>query len=172
MASWSVLTTILWCTSTIKLSSSNFNCVSRTSGKSGTFDDATTYIQCNTSASSPYLTLVSCGFYSFNGNVRVGGAYVDGDKCVALNGRQDGQGVYAVARCCDFSHIPDVSCIALDAGTYATGDDGKKSITCGTSSHQFLTGCTASCPWATIDGCYPGTTDVYRTTRVYDSDYY
>eukprot|EP01083_Nonionella_stella_P083373 230532_1 len=163
----------LWYTSTLKLSSANFDCISRTSGKSGGKDGDTTYTRCT---SSPYLTLVSCGFRSYNGAyARVDGAYVSGDRCYAINGRRDGydgQGVYAVARCCDFSHIPDVSCVALDMGAYATGDDGKKSITCGTSSHQFLTGCTAHGPWSTIDGCYPGTSDVYRTTLLYNSDYY
>eukprot|EP01083_Nonionella_stella_P172673 593341_1 len=162
----------LWYTSTLKLSSANFNCISRTSGKSGGDDGDTTYTRCT---SSPYLTLVSCGFRSYNGAyARVDGAYVSGDRCYAINGRRDGydgQGVYAVARCCDFSHIPDVSCVALDMGAYATGDDGKKSITCGTSSHQFLTGCTAHGPWSTIEGCYPGTADVYRTTLLYNSDY-
>eukprot|EP01083_Nonionella_stella_P160329 524009_1 len=165
-----VLSIIVWYTSTFEPSSANFNCISRQSVTSGTTDGAQINVNCT---SSPYLTLVSCGTRTHDPTTSItDGSWIVGDSCFAQNGERGstGQGVYAVARCCDFTHVPDLSCVAL-MSAFATGNDGKSSITCGSSTHQFLTGCTVRSPYTTIDGSYPGTINPYTQTRTADSDY-
>eukprot|EP01083_Nonionella_stella_P195515 720190_1 len=165
-----VLSIIVWYTSTFEPSSANFNCISRQSVTSGTTDGAQINVNCT---SSPYLTLVSCGTRTHDPTTSItDGSWIVGDSCFAQNGERGstGQGVYAVARCCDFTHVPDLSCVAL-MSAFATGNDGKSSITCGSSTHQFLTGCTVRSPYTTIDGSYPGTINPHTQTRTADSDY-
>eukprot|EP01083_Nonionella_stella_P056123 147958_1 len=51
----------------------------------------------------------------------------------------------------------------------AINDDGTQSQTCGSSSHVFLTGCSATSPWLTMDGHFPGTVPPHE--RVPNVDY-
>ena len=75
--------------------------------------------------------------------------------CWAQNG--GGRGVYAKARCCDFSALGDVECEGSSFGALENNcDDCKKVSTCPTE-FPFLTGCTAQSNWADFDGAYPST---------------
>eukprot|EP01083_Nonionella_stella_P105781 304474_1 len=158
----------IWYAFTFKLPSAIYlNCRTWTSSRSAQEDGSKAKQGCPS-----HRTLVSCGFYTSNWDqTHTDGAYIQDGICYAINGRRDGSnghGVFAVARCCDFSHH-DLSCIAV-TGAYATGDDVSKSASCG-SPYRVLIGCTAQSPWSTMDGCYPGTTNPRSTKIISNFDY-
>ena len=146
----------------------DFNCVTRTSSLSGTNDDVQVSVTCNSGE-----TMTSCGW-----SIASGGETSDGydgawqedtngvQTCWAQNG--GGSGVYAQARCCDFSDLGDVECEGSEFGEYLNNvDDGIKTSTC-PGSFPFLTGCTCQSNWRDFDGAYPGTDRPHRLVSYLD----
>ena len=75
--------------------------------------------------------------------------------CWAQNG--GGSGVYAQARCCDFSHLGDVECEGSQFGALENNViGGKKTSTC-SGEFPFLTGCQCQSHWRDYNGAYAGT---------------
>ena len=142
----------------------NFNCIALTSSISGSDDDDTTYVECNDN----YPTMTSCGYRADPDNEHrdnYDGGYmtkVNGvNRCYAQNGN-GGTGIYAKARCCDFTHLGDVECVASNFG-YVSGDDETIAGSC-SNSYPFLTGCVAVSNTHSADGCYPGAIDPESAT--------
>eukprot|EP01083_Nonionella_stella_P028956 79830_1 len=144
---------------------SNVNCITVSSIKSRTIDDATTYSTCPWSHS----TLVSCGGVTYNAlSEAFDGTYIDGDvyppRCYAENANGGG-GVYAYARCCDF--IPkNVTCQYTSTQSWSgNSDDSFVTSHCGTNRYDTMLGCTVFTNWARLDGSYPGSPSVRPDTR-------
>ena len=81
--------------------------------------------------------------------------------CWAQNG-SGGKGVYAIARCCDFTHLGDVECSGSDIGS-ASGNDAKVTGEC--TGNNVLTGCTVRSNYESYDGAYPGATSPISLTK-------
>ena len=126
---------------------------------SGTSDGDQVYVSCSTS----YPTMVSCGWKANTAdgdNDAYEGAWIETvngvKRCYAQNGN-GGAGLYARARCCDFTHLGDVDCVSTNFGE-VSGDDNTISGEC-TGNYPYLTGCTLSSEWTNFDGAYFGVSE-------------
>ena len=69
---------------------------------------------------------------------RLHGSYINGSTCYAKN-PSNGLGVYAVARCCDFTPISSsIQCSTTKSEISEDGDDELTSITCHDSAQWML----------------------------------
>eukprot|EP01083_Nonionella_stella_P093745 262826_1 len=149
----------LWYTSTLQSVNGNFNCITR---------EGLPSIEC----AAPFSTMVSCGCKTNDPMDDTDGCYLNGNNFCTVENADTANGNIAVARCCDFNHIPDLSCVALQT-PFAVNDDGLRVMACHEGGFQYLTGCSASSYDATIDGSYPGTTNPQqRSPGSYVSDQY
>ena len=141
----------------MKISSGNFRCKSLQSDSySGENPGDTASVECWSS----YPTMISCGWrtnlpypdaYNYNG------AWIERqngvDVCIAENG-DGGYGVYARARCCDFTHLQDFDCITSEFGTVSGNGNTLQGECTGTYNH--LTGCAVYDSENNQDGAYFG----------------
>jgi hypothetical protein len=129
----------------------------RVGPKSGTGDDAPSFVTC---ASGYTLTGCDCHSPWFSCD----GAYTSGSTCVAFN-RNGGAGVYAVAQCMRINGI-----IAATSDRWSArsggGDDNPTSVACPTN--MTLTGCSCYSPWAACDGAKPSVVGGLETCTAYN----
>ena len=140
------------------------NCVSVTGEISKSSQGSVSIVKCD----DPY-TLISCGFRPSGYNHwYTQGSWMDEKYCYAENPIQS-DGVYAVARCCDFSSY-DIECDTFKSPPTVPGPDGEiddeeTNITCPLSFDYELLGCTANTGNnGSIDGAY-STNTPYWTWR-------
>ena len=132
------------------------DCESFRSEASATDPGATIEVGCP----AGYKTMVSCGFevdeYTGINAQYYGGSWIDDTndtnitqiKCVAIN-RSNKTGIYAHARCCDFSQ--DVECMTK----LAICNTSSLSIA-NCASDEYMLGCSASNSDDYFGGLYPG----------------
>eukprot|EP01084_Bolivina_argentea_P200836 343375_1 len=131
----------------------NINCTTEMSAPSGINDADVVWVSCPIE-----YQLVSCGFKpTLEGSQDFRGSWIDATasphKCYATN-TVSAQGVYAVARCCNFNQ--DVNCVSGD-GAEAILDDELGQASCTTyPTFPFMLGCSATTAFNAFDGTFFG----------------